>query len=175
MTAVAGSGTLERLVARYDPELFMPTREGARLRLVIEDGEGSSSDVVFESDRAFLVAPSGRPDAELTASGAVWESVAEDLRGGLDAFRRGTLRVRHDLHLGVGFLAATAASGEHGLRFRSVETRVGPMSISEAGSGDPVLMIHGLGATKASFLPTLAALASSYRCIAIDLPGSATR
>ena len=32
-------------------------------------------------------------------------------------------------------------------------------------------MLHGLGATKASFLPTLAALAPSYRAIAIDLPG----
>jgi pimeloyl-ACP methyl ester carboxylesterase len=41
----------------------------------------------------------------------------------------------------------------------------------EAGSGDPVILIHGLGATKASFLPTLAALAPSYHAIAIDLPG----
>jgi pimeloyl-ACP methyl ester carboxylesterase len=175
MTAVAGSGTLERLVARYDPELFMPTREGARLRLVIEDGEGSSSDVVFESDRAFLVAPSGRPDAELTASGAVWESVAEDLRGGLDAFRRGTLRVRHDLHLGVGFLAATAesADGEGGLRFSQVSTAVGELSIDEAGasSAPPVIMLHGLGATKVSMLPTVAALAPTHRAIALDLPG----
>ena len=32
-------------------------------------------------------------------------------------------------------------------------------------------MIHGLGATKVSFLPTLAALAGTHRCIAVDLPG----
>ena len=32
-------------------------------------------------------------------------------------------------------------------------------------------MLHGLGGTKASFLPTVAALADEYRIHAIDLPG----
>jgi pimeloyl-ACP methyl ester carboxylesterase len=81
------------------------------------------------------------------------------------------LAIRYDLHLGVGFLAATAARGEHGLRFRGVQTAIGPLSVCEAGAGDPVLLIHGLGATKASFLPTLTALAGTHRCIAVDLPG----
>jgi pimeloyl-ACP methyl ester carboxylesterase len=34
-----------------------------------------------------------------------------------------------------------------------------------------VLLLHGLGATKVSFLPTVAALAGEYRTIAVDLPG----
>jgi pimeloyl-ACP methyl ester carboxylesterase len=34
-----------------------------------------------------------------------------------------------------------------------------------------VLLIHGLGATKVSFLPTLAALAPHHRVLAVDLPG----
>ena len=34
-----------------------------------------------------------------------------------------------------------------------------------------MLLLHGLGATKASFLPTIAALAGSFRVTAIDLPG----
>jgi pimeloyl-ACP methyl ester carboxylesterase len=37
--------------------------------------------------------------------------------------------------------------------------------------GEPVVMLHGLGATKVSFLPSVAALAESHRTIAIDLPG----
>jgi pimeloyl-ACP methyl ester carboxylesterase len=41
----------------------------------------------------------------------------------------------------------------------------------EAGAGPPVVLLHGLGATKASFLPTVAALADSHRVIAVDLPG----
>ena len=40
-----------------------------------------------------------------------------------------------------------------------------------AGAGEPVLLVHGLGATKGSFLPTVAALAGSFRTIALDLPG----
>jgi pimeloyl-ACP methyl ester carboxylesterase len=42
----------------------------------------------------------------------------------------------------------------------------------EAGEGEPVVMIHGLGGTKASFLPTVVALATAgYQAIAIDQPG----
>jgi pimeloyl-ACP methyl ester carboxylesterase len=42
----------------------------------------------------------------------------------------------------------------------------------EAGDGDPVVMIHGLGGTKASFLPTVVSLArAGYHAIAIDQPG----
>ena len=42
----------------------------------------------------------------------------------------------------------------------------------EAGEGQPLICIHGLGGTKASFLPTLAALApEGHRVIALDLPG----
>jgi pimeloyl-ACP methyl ester carboxylesterase len=87
------------------------------------------------------------------------------------AFRRGRLRIRNDLHLGVGFLAATAAAGEGALRFRRVRTREGHISISEAGRGSCVLLLHGLGASKVSLLPTLTALAPHHRAIAVDLPG----
>jgi pimeloyl-ACP methyl ester carboxylesterase len=82
------------------------------------------------------------------------------------------VRVRHDLHLGVGFLAATAPPVTGGrLRIHHVRTAAGRISVAEAGSGPPVLLLHGLGATKASFLPTVGALARSYRTIAVDLPG----
>jgi pimeloyl-ACP methyl ester carboxylesterase len=90
----------------------------------------------------------------------------------MEAYRRGRLKIRRDLHLGVGFLAATATQGDGGLRFRTIRTARGRISISEAGSGPAALMIHGLGATKVSFLPTLTALApNGHRAIAVDLPG----
>jgi pimeloyl-ACP methyl ester carboxylesterase len=41
----------------------------------------------------------------------------------------------------------------------------------EAGRGDPVLLLHGLGATNASMLPTLFDLAPDRRVVAPDLPG----
>ncbi len=41
-----------------------------------------------------------------------------------------------------------------------------------AGVGpEAVLCLHGLGGTKASFLPTVAALADRYRVVAMDFPG----
>jgi pimeloyl-ACP methyl ester carboxylesterase len=108
----------------------------------------------------------------LEANAKTWAQIAADVQAGMEAYRRGRLKVRRDLHLGVGFLAATALHGDDTLRFRTINTRSGRISISEAGSGPPALMIHGLGATKVSFLPTLAALApKGHRAIAADLPG----
>jgi pimeloyl-ACP methyl ester carboxylesterase len=91
----------------------------------------------------------------------------------MDAFRAGRLKIRQDLNLGVGFLAATAgdANGEARLRFARVETPTGTIATMQAGTGRPVVMLHGLGATKASFLPTVAALTDHHRAIAVDLPG----
>jgi pimeloyl-ACP methyl ester carboxylesterase len=162
---------LSTLAGRYDPKVFELRRDSARVRLA---GAGPEPlDAVLDGRTVKLVAAdaSRRPDALLSADEPTWASIAEDVRGGMAAFRSGRLRVRHDLHLGVGFLAATAARGDAGLRFRHVETAVGEISICEAGSGPPVLLIHGLGATKVSFLPTLSALAGSHRAIAVDLPG----
>jgi pimeloyl-ACP methyl ester carboxylesterase len=169
--ALAPDPVLQELVDRFDPELFWPMRSDARLRLT--GGVEGARDVVFAGDRAFLVAPAGRADALLSAEPDAWAAVAHDLRGGLDAFRTGRLRVRRDLHLGVGFLAATADSGERaGLRFAHASTAVGELSYNEAGSGPVVVLVHGLGATKVSMLPTVAALAASgFRAIALDLPG----
>ena len=171
-TAVAvAEPVLQKLVDRFDPELFWPMRANARLRLA--GGLEGERDVVFAGDRAFLVAPSGRADAVLTADPEAWAAVAADVRGGLDAFRTGRLQVRRDLHLGVGFLAATADAGDRaGLRFAQVTTAIGELSINESGSGPAVVLVHGLGATKVSMLPTVAALAAAgFRAIALDLPG----
>ena len=41
----------------------------------------------------------------------------------------------------------------------------------DAGRGPPIVLLHGLGATNASFLPTLHELSRDYRVIAPDLPG----
>ncbi len=161
---------VETLVERFDPDVFDVGRPQARIR--IRGAGARDHDVVIEDGQARLEAASGEPDAELVADEPTWESVATDLRDGMGAFRAGRLRVKRDLHLGVGFLAATAPpTGAGRLRIRAVDTDAGCISVLEAGSGDPVILIHGLGATKASFLPTVAALAPSHRTLAVDLPG----
>jgi pimeloyl-ACP methyl ester carboxylesterase len=159
------------LIERFDPDVIDIPSGSARIRLIVDD-EGEW-DAVIEDDAIALEQPSGgQPDSLLSADAATWEEVARDLRGGMVAFRQGRMRVRQNLHLGVGFLAATSGiADERRLRFASVSTRVGKISTVCAGEGDSVICVHGLGGTKASFLPTVAALSDSYRVIAMDLPG----
>jgi pimeloyl-ACP methyl ester carboxylesterase len=160
------------LLDRFDPHVIHVPGGQARIRLVVTDGE--TWDALLRGGHAWLEPPAegAHPDALLSADQATWERVARDIRGGMDAFRRGRLSVRTSLHLGVGFLAATSGFTEPArLRFEPVRTPVGEVSTMQAGSGEPLLAIHGLGGTKASFLPTVAALADSHRVIAVDLPG----
>jgi pimeloyl-ACP methyl ester carboxylesterase len=160
------------LIARFDPVVIDVPARSARIRLEV-DGD-SAWDALIRDAEIELVQAEERlaPDSLLRADAATWGRIAEDVRGGMDAFRRGRLTVRHNLHLGVGFLAATSGITEPGrLRFDSVKTRKATLSTMSAGVGEPVICLHGLGGTKASFLPTLAALAESYRVFAADLPG----
>jgi pimeloyl-ACP methyl ester carboxylesterase len=162
---------LQTLADRFDPEPFDAPAGRAVLRLRVE-GEGDWDATIEDGRIALAPANGGRPDARLAADAATWRRMAEDVRGGMEAFRRGRLKLRDDLHLGVGFLAATSGmTGPERLTLGRVGTPIGDIALLKAGRGHPVLLLHGLGATKASFLPTVAALAGSFRVIAIDLPG----
>jgi pimeloyl-ACP methyl ester carboxylesterase len=163
--------SLAALVDRFDPSAFDAPAGRARIRLVsVPDQYDAlvSGDTIELAEAASGIAP----DALLAADPVTWDRIARDIRGGMAAYRAGRLVVRHNLHLGVGFLAATSGlTGPERLRFERIQTASGAWSIATAGAGEPVLLIHGLGATKGSFLPTVAALAGSFRTIAVDLPG----
>jgi pimeloyl-ACP methyl ester carboxylesterase len=167
---MAAPSAIRTLVDRYDPEVFAPARRRACVRLAVAESE--AYDAILADGTARLERTAGTADAMLTADRGTWAAIAGDLRGGMAAFESGRLSVRRDLHLGVGFLAATSGASEEGrLRFRTISTRRYTISTMEAGHGPPVLAIHGLGGTKGSFLPTLSALANQFRVIAMDLPG----
>jgi pimeloyl-ACP methyl ester carboxylesterase len=170
-TSLAPPPSLVALVDRFNHAAFDLPGSRAVIRLAVTGGE--DWDAIVERGRVRLVSPGrGQPDALLSADAGAWDEIASDVARGMDAFRRGRLRVRRNLHLGVGFLAATSGmAGPGALRFRRVRTAAGAFSIIEAGAGPPVLMLHGLGGTKASFLPSIAALAPSHRTIAVDLLG----
>ena len=159
------------LAERFDPDALglSTTRSVARLR----ERDGVECDVEITRRAARLI-PLGprRPDSLITADASTWTDLAANLTSGMEAYRDGRLKVRGNLHVGVGFLAATARTrGPERLLFRHMRTSQGNVSILTAGRGEPVLFMHGLGATKASFLPSIAALADRHRCIAMDLPG----
>ena len=162
---------LTALIERFDSEVIDLPSGSARIRLAV-DGEGEWEAVIDDGAIELQPASDRQPDAQLSADAATWADIAGDVRGGMAAYREGRLRVRQNLHLGVGFLAATSGIvDERRLRFTSVRTRLGEISTLSAGEGDPVVCVHGLGATKASFLPTVAALADHHLVIAMDLPG----
>ncbi len=160
---------LEELLGRFDETCFTLPRREQRLRVVA----GTTARDVLIGPRGPRVEPSrGRAEATLRADGSTWARILSDVRGGMAAYASRKLHVDGNLHLAVGFLAATSGSREPGrLRMVMVPTPMGEIATQQAGTGEPVLMLHGLGGTKASFLPTVNALAPHYRCIAMDFPG----
>jgi pimeloyl-ACP methyl ester carboxylesterase len=166
----AAPDALRALVDRYDPDAFDATRRVSRVRLSVTEGE--DWDVLIANGNATIASPGGRPDAVLAADAGTWRKIARDIRSAMDAYRSGRLQVRRNMHVGVGFLAATSSDAEPGrLRFRSIATNGPRLSILEAGTGPPILVLHGLGATKGSFITTVVALADRFRVIAVDQPG----
>ena len=169
-----GSGESDRVIAksvnalaeRYDPTAVDPPLQ-ARVRLAAGD---EAHDVLLAPDGVRIVAAGRKePDAVITGSPTAWRQAANG-GGGLAALD--SLWMRRNLHVAAGFLAST--SGERGaarLRLETIETPYGAIATAQAGSGTPLLAIHGLGGTKASFLPTLALMRRHYRVIAVDLPG----
>jgi pimeloyl-ACP methyl ester carboxylesterase len=170
----APADAIVALADRFDPDVIDLPRGRARVRLELTGDRAADALVNGRGLRLRAVKESAEPDAVLSADAATWKHIAEDLRGGMDAFRRGRLRIRGSLHVGVGFLAATSGAEEPGrLEFDTLRTRgFGRISVLAAGTGpDTIVCAHGLGGTKASFLPTVNALAGDYRVVAIDLPG----
>jgi pimeloyl-ACP methyl ester carboxylesterase len=164
---------IQELVDRFDIELFDVPAGRARVRLTVTGGGAWDLEVHRGRHRLREAKAGNEPDAEISADEATWARAAGDLQGGMAAYRAGRLSVRRNMHLGVGFLAATnGASDETSLRFDTIKTKCGRVSTMSAGKGPTIVMLHGLGATKIEFLPTLAALApNGWRVVAIDLPG----
>ena len=157
--------SVQSLADRYDGSAVDPPLE-ARVRLVSGD---EAHDALLDADGIRIVAADGdRPDAVISGSPAAWRRAANG-DGGLAALGRGGLRMRHNLHVAAGFLASTA--GNRHLRLQTLDTPHGPIATAQAGRGPALLAVHGLGGTKASFLPTLALMSGTHRVIAVDLPG----
>jgi pimeloyl-ACP methyl ester carboxylesterase len=170
----APSDCIAALADRFDADVIHVPRGRARVRLAVRDGGAWDAVIAGRRLRLRSADDSAQPDCVLDADAATWKRIASDLRGGMDAFRAGRLRIRGSLHVGVGFLAATSGSQERGrLEFDTLRTRdFGALSVLSAGTGpETIVCVHGLGGTKASFLPTVSALADRYRIVALDLPG----
>jgi pimeloyl-ACP methyl ester carboxylesterase len=116
-----------------------------------------------------------RPRAVITADPATLASVLEGRISGVEAYLDHGLTVRGDLALALQMDGAFDV-GERPVTHPVVKaaTVLGVRaSYLEAGPADapPVFLLHGLGATNASMLPLVPALAKDHRVIAPDFPG----
>jgi pimeloyl-ACP methyl ester carboxylesterase len=114
-----------------------------------------------------------RPDVTLSTDADTWTQLREGELSGVVAFQRRRLTVRGNLDYAVAFEGLFRRPGGRPplLRIRDIPVGRHKVSTLTMGEGPDVLLIHGLGGTRASLFETAAALSGRYRIHAPDLPG----
>lgn len=113
------------------------------------------------------------PDVVIGTTAGTWLALRRGDYPAMEAYSRRELYVRGNLDLAVGFEGLFRLPDGRSPLQRVHEVSAGRHRVSTLtmGRGPDVVLIHGLGATKASFFETAAALRRDYRVHAIDLPG----
>jgi pimeloyl-ACP methyl ester carboxylesterase len=145
---------------------------GTRYRLRVGR---TSRDVVFTRAGCEVVAPGGSPDVEIVTDARTWVDIDAGRLSGIEAFAERKLVVRGSIDKSLLFEPLFDRPRGGGLEYEVDEVPVGRLRFSRlvAGSAEapPLLLIHGLGASKASWLTVVPRLARRHRVVAIDLPG----
>lgn len=113
------------------------------------------------------------PDVTLSTDAATWLRLRRGEFSGIDAFQRRLLGVRGNLDHAIAFEGMFRLPGGRPPLLEVHDIPVGRHRISTLtmGRGPDVLLLHGLGGTRASLFETAAALSGTYRVHAPDLPG----
>jgi len=113
------------------------------------------------------------PDVTLTTDSGTWMSLRRGDLSGITAFQQRQLGVRGNLDHAVAFEGMFRLLGGRPPLLQIHDVQVGRRRISTLtmGSGPDVLLLHGLGGTRASLFETAAELSRHYRVHAPDLPG----
>jgi pimeloyl-ACP methyl ester carboxylesterase len=149
-----------------------PLADGERASVTFDAGHAAWT-LLLEGPRMRMV--HGRVPGAGTVVRADTRTLADVVEGtdsGIYAFLDGRLVMRGNIAL-VLKLDGTDAPGRpaHFPRARTVHAGGVDTFYLEAGAGPPVVLLHGLGATNASMLPTMAELSRDHRVLAPDLPG----
>lgn len=162
--------SVDTLASRYvgEPDGLLH----ARFRLKIG---ALARDVVVTPDGCRVEAPAGSPDATISTSPATWLELDEGRLSGIEAFAQNRLSLRGSIQKALLFEPLFERPDGGAIRYevRKVDTGIAKLSALVAGDErkPTILMLHGLGATKASVLPIVPSLTASHRVVAIDLPG----
>ena len=113
------------------------------------------------------------PDVTLSTDVGTWLRLRRGELSGIDAFQQRLLNVRGNLDYAIAFEGMFRLVGGRPPLLEIHDIPVGRHRISTLtmGRGPDVLLLHGLGGTRASLFETAAALSRSYRVHAPDLPG----
>ena len=157
------------------PDRFAPGRAGdmhARFRLCVDD---LVRDVVVAGGSCRVEAPGGRATSEIVVDASTWRAIDAGRLSGIEAFARRTLAVRGSIESALRFETLFERDDDGGLRYALDRVDLGGvrLSVLAAGPADapPLLLLHGLGATKSSWLTIVPALATRWRVVVPDLPG----
>lgn len=162
--------SIDSLPGRYVPDPAQPLD----LRFRINVGR-CSRDVVVTPQTCRVETPSGRPDAEICTSVPAWLEMDAGRLSGIEAFGEKKLTLRGSIQKALLFEPLFERPDGGGLRYSVERIMLGKVGLSTLVAGDPdappVVLVHGLGATKASMLPIVPHLARHHRVYALDLPG----
>jgi hypothetical protein len=113
------------------------------------------------------------PDVTISTDAETWGRLRRGELSGIEAFQQRLLGVRGNLDNAIAFEGMFRLAGDRPPLLEIHDIPVGRHRISTLtmGRGPDVLLLHGLGATRASLFETAAALGRSYRVQAPDLPG----
>ena len=153
-------------------ELGSPLADGERASVVFDAGHATWTVMIHGPRMQLLPGRVVGAHATVRADAVTLAAVVEGVESGVDAFLDGRLTIRGNM--GLVLQLEGVDSPERPVRFPRART-VRALDLDtfylEAGQGPPVVLLHGLGATGASMLPTLAELSHDHRVLAPDLPG----
>jgi pimeloyl-ACP methyl ester carboxylesterase len=165
-----------RIEAALDYQLVhvWPFDDLAHADLVL-DARPVGSWTVHASDGrvTFKVGRARTPTTTVATDARTLIEVLEGTRSGVSAWLEGDLHMRGNIALALK-LEGLLRGPERPVNFprpgRAYAHGVDTFYL-EAGQGEPVILLHGLGSTNSGMLPTLDDLARNYRVIAPDIPG----
>jgi pimeloyl-ACP methyl ester carboxylesterase/putative sterol carrier protein len=113
------------------------------------------------------------PDVTMSTDADTWLRLRRGEFSGIDAFQQRRLAVRGNLDFAIAFEGMFRLVGGRRPLVEIHNIPVGRHHVSTLtmGRGPDVLLLHGLGGTRASLFETAAALSQNYRVHAPDLPG----
>lgn len=164
------AASIEGLPERFKAGVSGGTKIRFRLRV-----DRLKRDVIIDGPTCTVETSRGKADAEIVTDTATWFEMEAGELSGTEAFTEGRLVVRGSIQKTLLFEPLFERPDAGALKHSVEVVKVGKLNISTliAGpeDGEPLILLHGLGATKASWLTVVPELARTFRVYAIDLPG----